>query len=308
MIIEKLSSQLEESIQSLIIRILEADFATTSLSIRELYPYLSKLSNAAEFEAESYISKSEPEKAAAIFIIVSEVLDLLSKTSSKEMELTEKLRYISLSWSERGKTVIERGRTLHLDYSSNLSNATNYADSSLHKTKAANLDYDTIQKEAKIIIYRHIMNINSPRIGEKEEMKRLLCESEGYSHLDANTSDNDGGSDMSTKEFQSIFPDDIKIVNDYRLSQRPGYYDWKVYLDNKKEVTNKIQSVTYTLHPTFRNPIREIANDPTGQFALKSNGWGEFEIKADIKLTNGKVLTKYHWLNLGSPEETIDKN
>ena len=33
------------------------------------------------------------------------------------------------------------------------------------------------------------------------------------------------------------------------------YYDWKVYVAEAPEVLNKIDHVTYFLHPTFPNPV-----------------------------------------------------
>ena len=45
--------------------------------------------------------------------------------------------------------------------------------------------------------------------------------------------------------------------------------------------------VVYYLHPTFKNPIREIV-DPDSNFQLKTSAWGEFEIQADVFLLTRK--------------------
>jgi len=103
------------------------------------------------------------------------------------------------------------------------------------------------------------------------------------------------------KETQKVIdPVRIKLKNDSCPSDKSsGRYNWSVYLDTENSIMKEVESVTYTLHPTFANPIRKII-DPSGDFRLKSNGWGEFQIKADIALKNGDVITKYHWLQLSS--------
>ena len=55
-----------------------------------------------------------------------------------------------------------------------------------------------------------------------------------------------------------------------------------VSLDASDEVLQTISKVTYTLHPTFQNPIREVV-DARNNFELRTNGWGEFEIKASVE-------------------------
>lgn len=55
-----------------------------------------------------------------------------------------------------------------------------------------------------------------------------------------------------------------------------------------KEIPAKIlDKVTYTLHPTFANPIRVIKQQP---FKIEEQGWGEFDIPISIHILgiNGK--------------------
>jgi hypothetical protein len=55
--------------------------------------------------------------------------------------------------------------------------------------------------------------------------------------------------------------------------------------------------VTYRLHPTFPNPVREV-RDAASKFKLSSAGWGEFTIFADVKLKDGSALRVERWLEL----------
>lgn len=62
---------------------------------------------------------------------------------------------------------------------------------------------------------------------------------------------------------------------------RPRYRIF-VRLDGSDEAIKSVEKVIYTLHPTFRNPVREVI-DSRNNFELRTNGWGEFEIKAAVQ-------------------------
>ncbi|AFZ38190.1 YEATS transcription stimulator family protein (plasmid) [Stanieria cyanosphaera PCC 7437] len=72
----------------------------------------------------------------------------------------------------------------------------------------------------------------------------------------------------------------IRVSNN---SQRVGggRWDWTVYIDEDSSTISKIDCVEYTLHPTFSNRFQRVCNSPTNNFALSSNGWGEFNIRAN---------------------------
>jgi transcription initiation factor IIF auxiliary subunit len=96
-----------------------------------------------------------------------------------------------------------------------------------------------------------------------------------------------------------VTPDRITTKNDFApLRKRKGWYNWSVYLIADDDIKAQIESVTYTLHPTFPQPVRTV-KDPSDGFRLRTSGWGEFQIKIDIHLKNGETISKYHWLNLG---------
>lgn len=54
-----------------------------------------------------------------------------------------------------------------------------------------------------------------------------------------------------------------------------------VWLEASPAHLDSVKRVVYKLHPTFKNPTREIF-DRESKFELRTNGWGEFEIKAEV--------------------------
>jgi transcription initiation factor IIF auxiliary subunit len=89
----------------------------------------------------------------------------------------------------------------------------------------------------------------------------------------------------------------IKLKNDWKY-KGDDRWNWELYIasDNKSEL-EKVDSVKYILHPTFKNPVREITDKSDG-FRLKSNGWGSFEVKAFVYFKNGKKMKLVHELEL----------
>jgi transcription initiation factor IIF auxiliary subunit len=86
------------------------------------------------------------------------------------------------------------------------------------------------------------------------------------------------------------------------IKQNSSYIDdrrwnWSVWLTGPSAELDQIDHVTYTLHPTFPNPVREI-HTRRGGFRLKSSGWGEFTIYIDIARKDGEILQLNHDLKL----------
>ncbi len=75
------------------------------------------------------------------------------------------------------------------------------------------------------------------------------------------------------------------------------WWEWSVWVEGPSDELDQIQSVTYRLHPTFPNPIREV-RDAASKFKLSSAGWGEFAILADVKRKDGRTLRVERWLEL----------
>lgn len=86
----------------------------------------------------------------------------------------------------------------------------------------------------------------------------------------------------------------IEVRHDSR-DKGNGWWSWSVWLEGPKNELDRIDHVTYTLHPTFRVPVRTIRTRANG-FRLDSSGWGEFNIKLDLMDKNGKSTTRFHHL------------
>jgi tetratricopeptide (TPR) repeat protein len=104
-----------------------------------------------------------------------------------------------------------------------------------------------------------------------------------------------------------ISESEIKVVNtSSHIKGRDGWYHWEIHLQASKEVLSEIKNVSYALHPTF-NPPTKIVSDSKNGFQLEQNGWGEFKIKVRINLKDGRVITKFHWLNLRETKNSIQE-
>ncbi|WP_430232258.1 pYEATS domain-containing protein [Nitrosomonas communis] len=82
-------------------------------------------------------------------------------------------------------------------------------------------------------------------------------------------------------------------------------WNWSVWITGSTADLDQIDHVTYTLHPTFPNPVREI-HTRKGGFRLESNGWGEFTIYIDIAYKDGKHQQLSHDLRLTSEIDSED--
>ena len=80
--------------------------------------------------------------------------------------------------------------------------------------------------------------------------------------------------------------------------QGESRWDWRVYLDNEPQLLDEIDRVEYTLHETFEDRFRTV-NNRQNNFALESNGWGEFEIQVKVFFKDERIRELYHWLYLG---------
>jgi len=62
-----------------------------------------------------------------------------------------------------------------------------------------------------------------------------------------------------------------------------------------------VKRVKYTLHKTFRNPVKTIersSKNPDCGFYIWT--WGIFKIKVEIEDINGRIIELYHNLNYGN--------
>jgi tetratricopeptide (TPR) repeat protein len=100
-------------------------------------------------------------------------------------------------------------------------------------------------------------------------------------------------------ENRNLTESQIKITNTFKQDiSKQGWFDWDIFIDAPDDIINTIDSVTYRLHPTFRDRIRTV-REKKDNFKLHGRGWGEFSVEVDIQLSNGNKIKKYHWLKLG---------
>jgi len=71
-------------------------------------------------------------------------------------------------------------------------------------------------------------------------------------------------------------------------------WEWTVFVEADPETLSLIECVEYTLHQTFPEPVRKVCAG--GNFALRSNGWGTFEIKIRVLFRDGTVRRLAHML------------
>jgi transcription initiation factor IIF auxiliary subunit len=82
-----------------------------------------------------------------------------------------------------------------------------------------------------------------------------------------------------------------------------GFWNWSVWIDGSQDELGAIDHVTYILHKTFPNPVREIYDRHTN-FRLETSGWGTFTIYANAILRDGQRVPLQHELVLRYPDGT----
>ena len=66
------------------------------------------------------------------------------------------------------------------------------------------------------------------------------------------------------------------------------YHRLRIWVDaDEPEMLRDLASVTYHLHPTFRDPIK-IISDAKQKFLLATTCWGEFNMYAEIHFKTGR--------------------
>jgi TIR domain/YEATS family len=98
-------------------------------------------------------------------------------------------------------------------------------------------------------------------------------------------------------------PLDLRLQNSSKRIA-DDLWDWTVWLEGPDAALDQIASVRYALHHTFPHPVR-LATDRARKFALKSRGWGEFLIGAEITPKSGTPFLLERWLTLaeGAPPD-----
>eukprot|EP00744_Colponema_vietnamica_P002378 GILI01003744.1.p1 GENE.GILI01003744.1~~GILI01003744.1.p1 ORF type:complete len:259 (-),score=34.94 GILI01003744.1:82-858(-) len=80
----------------------------------------------------------------------------------------------------------------------------------------------------------------------------------------------------------------VSIGNTHK-NRADGTHDWCMYVKPLSHTTaTLLKAVTYTLHPTFQNPVRKVSVDESRKpdhsfsFPLRCSGWGTFAVKVSL--------------------------
>jgi transcription initiation factor IIF auxiliary subunit len=92
----------------------------------------------------------------------------------------------------------------------------------------------------------------------------------------------------------------LKIEQDYNYAG-DDYWRWSVWLEGSDWELDQVQSVTYNLHPTFKNPVR-VVESRSDKFRLKAAGWGVFTLYANVLRKDGSKERLSHYLQLRYPD------
>ena len=78
-------------------------------------------------------------------------------------------------------------------------------------------------------------------------------------------------------------------------------WKWSVWLGGADRELDEVKFVEYILHPTFPNPIRKVT-DRSSRFRLETQGWGVFQLTANVRMNDASVRTLTHMLELAYPD------
>ncbi len=85
-------------------------------------------------------------------------------------------------------------------------------------------------------------------------------------------------------------------------------WEWTIFIVAPDEVLEQIECVYYILHPSYRQPKREVCDnngdDPGKGFSLTATAWEPFEVGVRIRFIDGQTKSLVHQLETPHlPEE-----
>src|SRR5262245_20542991 len=80
----------------------------------------------------------------------------------------------------------------------------------------------------------------------------------------------------------------IEVTNVARQVAEDAW-EWTAYVAGPQDALGNIQCVTYTLHPTFPQPVQKVCgtSNPQYPFGLTVTGWGTFMLRARVDFKDG---------------------
>ena len=82
-----------------------------------------------------------------------------------------------------------------------------------------------------------------------------------------------------------------------------GNWNWTIYVQADTATLNRIQCVTYTLHPTFA-PVPPVCNEQSSKFSLSANGWGTFVVNIRVLYKDKRMQNFQHQLVFTQQQST----
>ncbi len=95
-------------------------------------------------------------------------------------------------------------------------------------------------------------------------------------------------------------PTNLRIAQSEHF-EGDDWWSWAVWLDGPTEELDAVDRVEYTLHPSFKHPVRD-STDRAGNFKLETAGWGVFPIHARVICKDGTEQRLRHELTLHYPD------
>lgn len=280
----------------------------------EIYDAVDKISLSAQKETYEQIQNGFFEEAAKVYLLISKALMDTHIRHIKDDQLSATLLEAAVSWQNQAERILHEAIIYYTDEAYKYQKEKDHEKSIEFRNKAKNLEYQmkngSLNKEldkevsASYLMIRTEAEVEWMRVrarsaysGLKEGLRRIFKrEPSPIEEMIIPT-------ETIAEAKPRISPEKIIIKNDYRPSKiDEDYYEWSIYLVADDDIMNQIESVTYTLHPTFPQP-EQIITDPAQGFKLEASGWGEFQIKVDIHLKDAETISKYHWLDLGGRPE-----
>jgi hypothetical protein len=109
-----------------------------------------------------------------------------------------------------------------------------------------------------------------------------------------------GDAQQSAKErSHKIIRDSIYTANT-STRVKEDWWNWEVFIVGDDSTLKEIKYVEYTLHPSFRDPIRKVSTQGSTSgkgFFLSASGWGTFMITVKIMFKDGDVRELRHKLS-----------
>ena len=90
----------------------------------------------------------------------------------------------------------------------------------------------------------------------------------------------------------------------YRDGGHERYHVW-LWLDEDDRILDRVESVEYELHPTFKNRIRGSASR-SNKFSITFWAWGEFDVAIRVHMRDGSIREATHSLHFELPADTGD--